>query len=80
MQLDDGTRNGAKGAMPRLVLTPWVKEVPFDFVCSQCGQTFAFPEDRTPKEGAAVLWAAFRVHVLEKHREAAESAKGTGDD
>lgn len=57
---------------PRLVFSAWVKGEPIAYQCSLRGQTFLLPDDRTPKEAAAELRAAFREHVLEDHAGEAE--------
>ncbi len=51
------------------VLTGWGEGEPMTYKCSLCGRPFLFPEDRSPKEGAAELWAAFQEHVQEEHSE-----------
>ena len=57
---------------PRLVVTEWVKDEPVAYQCSLCGQIFLLPDDRTPKEAAAELRAAFHQHVGEEHGGEAE--------
>lgn len=52
---------------PRLVVTEWVKGEPVAYKCSLCGQLFLLPDDRTPKEAAAELVAAFHEHLGEEH-------------
>jgi hypothetical protein len=52
---------------PRLVVTEWVKGEPVTYKCSQCSQIFILPDDRTPKEAAAELLAAFHEHLGEVH-------------
>jgi hypothetical protein len=54
---------------PQLVMSSWEKGAPLIYKCSLCGQGFLLPEDRSPKEGVAELWAAFNDHVREKHAE-----------
>ncbi len=54
---------------PQLVIADWIKGEPIAYKCSLCGQTFLLPEDQTPKEGVAELWAAFNDHVGEAHPE-----------
>ena len=45
---------------PKLVMTEWIRGVSIVYKCSLCGQFFRLPEDRTPKEDAAELMAAFK--------------------
>lgn len=52
---------------PQLQLKPWIKGEPLSYKCSLCSHTFILPEDRTPKEGMAEVWAAFNEHVREEH-------------
>jgi len=40
---------------------------PMIYECSSCGQTFILPEDRSPKEAVAEVWAAFKRHVQNEH-------------
>ena len=80
MLSDEGGGDDARGEKPTLVLTRWVRGKPFFYKCSRCCQEFLLPEDRTPKEGMTELWAAFRDHVDEEHREGAERTEGSGDD
>jgi hypothetical protein len=54
---------------PSLVATSWVKGEPMSYECSQCGQIFLLPEDRSTKDAAAELLAAFHEHVGEVHAE-----------
>ena len=54
---------------PRLVVTNWVKGEPMTYECSRCGQIFLPPEDRSPKNAAEELLAAFHEHVGEVHAE-----------
>jgi hypothetical protein len=77
--INEGFGDDAMGEKPCLVLTCWVRGKPFAYKCSRCGQSFLFPEDRTPKEGASELWAAFKEHVQEEHPEDADSTRGSGD-
>ena len=58
---------------PCLVISEAVAGHPILYQCSLCGQKFALPEDRSPKEGASELLAAFRDHLREEH---AESERG----
>ena len=51
---------------PRLVMTGG-KDEPMTYRCSLCGQLFILPDDRSPKDAAAELLAAFRGHVAEEH-------------
>jgi hypothetical protein len=78
MAIDEEFGGDARGEKLCLVLTCWVRGQPFFYQCSQCGRLFVLPEDRTPKEGASELWAAFKEHVQEEHPEDAESTKGSG--
>jgi hypothetical protein len=80
MQIDEETGDGAKREKPRLLLIPWVKGEPLAYRCSRCCQVFLLPEDRTPKEGAAEVWAAFWEHVDKEHRDGARRTEGSGDD
>jgi hypothetical protein len=57
---------------PHLVVTSWVKGEPMSYECSRCGQAFVLPEDRSPRDAAAELVAAFRDHVGEEHAEQAD--------
>jgi len=58
---------------PHLLISEVVASQPILYEWSLCGQKFVLPEDRTPKEGASELLAAFRDHVRE---EDAESESG----
>ena len=69
-----------KGEKPRLALTQWVKGEPFAYECSRCGQRFLLPEDRSPKDGVAELWAAFKEHVDKDHGAGAEGIRKSEDD
>ena len=80
MPIDKNSDHDARGQEPGLILTSWVKGEAFAYECSRCGQLFLLPEDRTPKEGAAELLAAFREHVSAEHREIAERTTGSGDE
>jgi hypothetical protein len=40
---------------------------PMAYHCSLCGQLFLLPDDRSPKDAAAELLAAFQEHVGEEH-------------
>ena len=53
---------------PRLVMTG-AKGEPMAYECSLCGQLFLLPGDRSPKEAAAELMAAFQEHVQAEHAE-----------
>ncbi len=53
---------------PRLVMTR-SKDEPMTYQCSLCGQLFILPDDRSPKDAAAELLAAFQDHVGEEHAE-----------
>jgi hypothetical protein len=57
----------AASEKPRLVVTEWGKGEPVTYKCSRCSQIFILPDDRTPKEAAAELIAAFHDHVGEVH-------------
>lgn len=63
---------------PTLVLPPRIKGEPYSYACSQCGQPFLLPEDRTPEQGMAELWAAFQQHVKTEHAERADNQKRSG--
>jgi uncharacterized OB-fold protein len=52
---------------PRLAVTGWSE--PVAYRCSLCGQVFLPPEDRSPKDAALELLAAFQNHVEEVHAE-----------
>jgi hypothetical protein len=54
---------------PRLIMTDWCRGEAMVYECSRCGRVFILPEDRTPKEAAAELVAAFNDHVREAHPE-----------
>jgi hypothetical protein len=56
---------------PRLVMTG-DKGEPMAYRCSLCGQLFVLPDDRSPKDAAAELLAAFQEHVGEEHAEEAK--------
>jgi hypothetical protein len=56
---------------PHLVVTSRVEGEPMSYECSRCGQIFLLPEDRSPRDAAAELLAAFRNHVGEEHAEQA---------
>jgi hypothetical protein len=57
----------AANEKPCLVVTEWVKGEPVTYKCSRCDQIFILPDDRTPKEAAAELVAAFHEHLGEIH-------------
>jgi hypothetical protein len=57
---------------PSLVATSWVKDEPMSYQCSRCGQLFLLPDDRSPRDAARELLAAFREHVGEEHAEEAK--------
>ncbi len=57
---------------PHLVVTSWIQGEPMSYQCSRCSQIFLLPEDRSPKDGAAELLAAFQEHVGEEHAEKGE--------
>ncbi|MGH9431652.1 MAG: hypothetical protein ACRD3T_08925 [Terriglobia bacterium] len=63
-----------------LILSDWVKGEPFAYRCSLCGQRFLPPEDRSPKEGMAEVWAAFMEHVREERGESCRSDSDNGED
>ena len=52
---------------PQLLIKPWKIGEQFVYQCSLCGQEFIVPEDRSPKEGMAELWAAFHEHIEDVH-------------
>ena len=56
---------------PQLVMDASVKGEPIVYRCSACAQIFLPPNDRTPKQAAADLWAAFNEHVQERHSDEA---------
>lgn len=56
---------------PHLVMTE-DKGEPMAYKCSLCGQLFLLPDDRSPKEAAAELLAAFQEHVGEEHAQEAK--------
>ncbi len=66
-------QRNAQGAVvserPELVMTNWLRGEAMGYKCSLCGQVFLLPEDRTPKEAAAEVMAAFKEHVREQHAE-----------
>lgn len=80
MPIDKKFGHDAKGGVPRLIASTWMRGEPFAYECSRCGQRFLFPEDRSPKDGVAELWSAFREHVDEEHGAGAEWIKGSGND
>jgi hypothetical protein len=48
------------------------KDDPLAYRCSLCGQHFILPDDRSPRDAAAELLAAFQEHVREEHAEEAK--------
>jgi len=56
---------------PQLVMTG-AKGEPMAYHCSLCGQLFLLPDDRSPKDAAAELFAAFQEHVGEEHAQDAK--------
>jgi hypothetical protein len=80
MPNDGNGGDDAMGQRPRLVLPPVVEGEPYVYQCSQCGQRFLPPEDRSPKEGVLEMWVAFKQHVQAEHCKGAERAKGRGND
>jgi hypothetical protein len=56
---------------PQLVADASVRGEAIVYRCSACAQILLLPKDRTPKDAAAELWAAFNEHVQEKHPEEA---------
>jgi hypothetical protein len=56
---------------PQLVMTGGNGE-PIGYRCSLCSQLFLLPDDRSPKEAAAELLAAFQEHVGEEHAKEAK--------
>lgn len=58
---------------PHLVISEAAAGQSILYECSLCGQKFVLPEDRTPREGASEILAAFRNHIREEH---AESERG----
>jgi hypothetical protein len=57
---------------PELEVAEWAKGEPLAYKCSRCGQIFLLPDDRSPKDAAAELLAAFQDHVGEEHAEEAK--------
>jgi hypothetical protein len=53
---------------PHLVMTG-ARGEPMAYQCSLFGQLFLLPDDRSPKDAAAELLAAFQEHVGEEHAE-----------
>lgn len=51
---------------PRLAMTG-SKDKAMTYCCSLCGQLFILPDDRSPKDAAAEVLAAFQEHVAEEH-------------
>jgi hypothetical protein len=66
-----GSRLMQEKEKPQLVMTG-DKGEPMAYHCSVCGQLFLLPDDRSPKDAAAELLAAFQEHVGEEHAEKAE--------
>jgi hypothetical protein len=56
---------------PHLTITTTAGQ-PTDYQCSECGQVFLLPEDRSPKEAAIELLQAFHEHVAEEHAQEAK--------
>jgi hypothetical protein len=56
---------------PHLVMSGG-KDEPLAYRCSLCGQLFLLPDDRSPKDAAVELLAAFQEHVAEAHAEEAK--------
>jgi hypothetical protein len=56
---------------PRLVINA-AKGEPTDYWCSLCGQHFIPPEDRSAREAAIELLAAFHEHAEEEHAQKAK--------
>jgi hypothetical protein len=79
-RINEGLGDVVMEEKPRLVLPRLAKGEPFDYQCSRCGQPFLLPEDRTPREAMAELWAAFNQHVQEAHPEDDESTEASGED
>ena len=52
---------------PQLVVDALVRGEPIVYRCSACAQILLLPKDRTPKDAAAELWAAWNQHLQEKH-------------
>ncbi len=78
----DGTLQEARNGVVRtvwtnkahlMIVSPATSDGPFFYKCSLCEQQFLLPEDRTPKEAVAELWATFKEHVREEHPEDAGS-------
>lgn len=77
--IEEGFGHDVRGEKPHLVMDCWVRGEPLAYKCSRCGLPFLLPEDRTPREGASELWAAFKQHIQKEHPEDAEDTKGSGD-
>ena len=54
---------------PKLVPSRETRDHPFCYRCSICNQGFLPPEDRSPKEAMAEVWAAFTEHIQDEHME-----------
>lgn len=52
---------------PQLVMEASARGEAIVYKCSACGQMFLLPNEQTPKDAAAKLWAAWNQHVQEKH-------------
>jgi hypothetical protein len=53
----------------RLIIEGSLRGETLAYKCSLCRQVFLLPDDRTPKEAVAEVWAAFQQHVREEHPE-----------
>jgi hypothetical protein len=62
MQVNEKPHLGMTGA----------KGEPMTYQCSLCGHLFLVPDDRSPKDAAAELLAAFHDHVGEEHADEAK--------
>jgi len=62
---------------PQLALSTWSKGGTICYKCSVCNQSFILPEDVTPTQGIAEVFAAFEEHVREVHFERGNSVTGS---
>ena len=64
---------------PQLVADASARGEPIVYRCSACAQILLLPKDRTPKDAAAELWAAFNQHVQKKHSDGNRAGLRAGD-
>ncbi len=64
---------------PQLVADASVRGEPIIYRCSACAQILLLPKDRTPKDAAAELLAAFNQHVQKKHSDGNRAGPRAGD-